>query len=147
MRASRAMSTDASAFRAAAFGVELHAHVNGCVRPSTLSELARERGLEEECARALKGERELMMCFEIFKLAHECCSSARAIRRITREAVEDFFADGARYVELRTTPKDVPERGLDKETYVCAVLDGLQDACGTRGGGNGENGTNVARII
>ena len=147
MRASRAMSTDASAFRAAAFGVELHAHVNGCVRPSTLSELARERGLEEECARALRGERELMMCFEIFKLAHECCSSARAIRRITREAVEDFFADGARYVELRTTPKDVPERGLDKETYVCAVLDGLQDACGTRGGGNGENGTNVARII
>jgi len=145
VRASRdvVMSTRASAFRAAAFGVELHAHINGCVRPSTLSELARARGLAEECARALDGERTLESVFDIFKLAHACCASADAIRRVTREVVEDFFADGARYVELRTTPKEVP----DKETYVRAVLDGLEDACGARGGGDGARGTRAARII
>ena len=107
---------DARARRAAAFararcGVELHAHVNGCVREDTLLELAAARGLERECERALASDRDLLACFEIFKLVHACVDDAAALRRVTREVCEDFARDGARYLELRTTPKERDREG------------------------------------
>jgi adenosine deaminase len=138
---------DARARRAAAFararcGVELHAHVNGGVREDTLLELAAARGLERECERALASDRDLLACFEIFKLVHACVDDAAALRRVTREVCEDFARDGARYLELRTTPKEQ----IGKERYVEAVLSGLEDACG-RCGGDGADGELAARII
>ena len=96
------------------------------MREDTLLELAAARGLERECERALASDRDLLACFEIFKLVHACVDDAAALRRVTREVCEDFARDGARYLELRTTPKEQ----IGKERYVEAVLSGLEDACG-----------------
>jgi len=136
----------ASAVRDMAVGVDVHCHINGCVRDDTLLELASARGLGEEArALVLDAPRDLMSCFEIFKLIHEVCTTHEAVRRIAREVVMDFAADGALYVELRTTPKNAPERGVTKDSYVEAVLDGIEDACGV-GGGDG-TGKITARVI
>jgi adenosine deaminase len=106
---------------------ELHAHLNGSVRPSTLSELATSKGLQANAHSALVAARTLSECFEIFNLIHTITTEAAIIRRLAREACEDFAADGCVYLELRTTPKHRPEAGLTKRQYVEAVLAGIED--------------------
>ena len=39
--------------------------------------------------------------------------------------LQDFQADGVVYLELRTTPRSVPEQGITKDDYIKAVLDTL----------------------
>ena len=107
--------------------VELHAHLNGCIRESTLLELANERNvtlssllhdLQEECHASTeekqneseqdkvnKKRRSLVECFEIFGEIANCVTDLEALRRIAREALEDFANDGVAYLELRSTPK------------------------------------------
>jgi len=127
--------------------VELHAHLNGCVRDQTLLELAREhRGdapeggpsttlasLRETLGSsqdsgdvsASDAPRPLKKCFELFKTIHALCTDHATITRVAAEAVVDFALDGVVYLELRTTPKDFPERGVTKESYCEAALRGM----------------------
>ena len=126
--------------------VELHAHLNGCVRDQTLLELAREhRGdapeggpsttlasLRDTLGREDSGDvsasdapRPLKKCFELFKTIHALCTDHATITRVAAEAVVDFALDGVVYLELRTTPKDFPERGVTKESYCEAALRGM----------------------
>lgn len=44
-------------------------------------------------------------CFALFELVHTLTTTHEAMTRLTREAMEDFRADGVMYLELRTTPK------------------------------------------
>lgn len=74
------------------------------------SELAAARGsdgVSQQAARllALKGERSLADCFALFDVIHALTTRHEVVTRVTREAVEDFAADGVLYLELRTTPK------------------------------------------
>ncbi|KAK9852140.1 hypothetical protein WJX84_011111 [Apatococcus fuscideae] len=106
--------------------VELHAHLNGSVRASTLRELAAEKQIDPELCKLIeKGDRTLAECFGIFTLIHQVTTSISAIQRITREVLEDCAADNIIFAELRTTPKSRPEHGLTKQTYVEAVLAGI----------------------
>ena len=125
--------------------VELHAHLNGCVRDSTLMELAFRRAGEAGAPGAdpssagptaadlremlVKpdgtGPRPLARCFDLFGAIHHLCTDHDTLRRIAAEAVMDFARDGVVYLELRTTPKDLPARGVTKESYCEAVLLGV----------------------
>ena len=125
--------------------VELHAHLNGCVRDSTLMELAFRRAGEAGAPGAdpssvgptaadlremlVKpdgtGPRPLARCFDLFGAIHHLCTEHDTLRRIAAEAVMDFARDGVVYLELRTTPKDLPARGVTKESYCEAVLLGV----------------------
>jgi adenosine deaminase len=96
--------------------VELHAHLNGCVRYSTLRELANEevgrvgvftvpeRGSGVGSGGA-EAERTLAECFEVFDWIYRVVDRRSAVARVVREAVADFAADGVAYLELRTTPR------------------------------------------
>lgn len=44
-------------------------------------------------------------CFALFELVHTLTTNHEAMTRLTREAMEDYRADGVFYLELRTTPK------------------------------------------
>ncbi|KAK4258980.1 hypothetical protein QN277_005365 [Acacia crassicarpa] len=112
--------------------VELHAHLNGSIRHSTLLELARALGekgvidfsdLEHVI---LKKDRSLREVFELFDLIHIITTDHMTVTRITKEVIEDFAAENVVYLELRTTPKANSSIGMSKRSYVEAVLKGLR---------------------
>lgn len=46
-------------------------------------------------------------------------------RYSTKTVLQDFQADGVVYLELRTTPRAIPEKGITKDDYVRTVLNVL----------------------
>lgn len=112
--------------------VELHAHLNGSVRRSTLASLAISLGLSPEAivasSQILPGDtRSTSAQFSVFQLAHKCIRGAEVLRRVAREILEDWSEDGVVYAEMRTTPRAHEEVGLSVEDYVQAVLEGSRD--------------------
>ncbi|XP_058194378.1 N6-mAMP deaminase [Rhododendron vialii] len=113
--------------------IELHAHLNGSVRSSTLLELA--KGLGEKGTivfsdveqAILKSDRSLREVFKLFDLIHLVTTDLQTVTRITKEVVEDFAAENVVYLELRTTPKKNDLKGMSKQSYMEAVLKGLRD--------------------
>ncbi|KAK4755064.1 hypothetical protein SAY87_008821 [Trapa incisa] len=112
--------------------VELHAHLNGSIRDSTLLELA--RGLGEKGAIVfseveqviLKRDRSLKEVFRLFDLIHILTTDQSTVTRITKEVVEDFASENVVYLELRTTPKNNDSIGMTKHSYMEAVIKGLR---------------------
>ncbi|KAG8079478.1 hypothetical protein GUJ93_ZPchr0007g4897 [Zizania palustris] len=112
--------------------VELHAHLNGSVRDSTLLELAKQlsdKGVivfEDVKGVIMKNGRSLQECFRLFELYHILTTDHDTVARITKEVVEDFAAENVVYLEIRTTPKNNEAKGMTKRSYMNAVIKGLQ---------------------
>ncbi|KAF8404273.1 hypothetical protein HHK36_009155 [Tetracentron sinense] len=112
--------------------IELHAHLNGSIRDSTLLELAGvlgEKGIivfKDVEHVILKNNRSLKEVFKLFDLIHILTTDHATVTRITKEVVEDFAAENVVYVELRTTPKRSESIGMSKRSYMEAVIDGLR---------------------
>lgn len=116
---------------------ELHAHIAGCARLSTISELtAALQRPDRPNARAvfagfLAATRTALLgltldeCFARFKAIHAAIGSAAALRRVTAEVIADFAADGVRYLELRSTPRALSD--IDVRGYVCVLLDSIAE--------------------
>ena len=91
---------------------ELHCHLDGSVRPSTLLELAREYGvaLPVQSADEL---RDYMLVDDAetledylarFEVTISVLQTAEAIERVAYELGEDAAKDGVRYIEVRNAP-------------------------------------------
>jgi len=113
---------------------ELHAHISGSIRTSTLVELSRNHfddfddKLRQCCVRASHAEkRDLNECFQLFKILHHVIDSLDILKRVTYEVLVDFVVrDRVAYIELRTTPRSFNET-LDpiagKQEYMRAVCE------------------------
>ncbi|GAB2301098.1 hypothetical protein Dimus_035130 [Dionaea muscipula] len=112
--------------------VELHAHLNGSIRHSTLLELAKvlgEKGIivfSDVEHVILKNDRSLIEVFKLFDLIHILTTDHATVTRITKEVVEDFASENVVYLELRTTPKRNDSIGMSKRSYMDAVIKGLR---------------------
>ncbi|GMI47501.1 hypothetical protein TrCOL_g4769 [Triparma columacea] len=106
--------------------VELHSHLNGSIRNSTLKDLL--TNLSVPIPRTLQNPeleestRTLSECFEIFPLIHLAVSTSSALRRVVRETLSDFESDNVIYLELRTTPRTLDSGSVGKREYVDLVL-------------------------
>ncbi len=118
--------------------VDLHRHLEGSVRLSTIIDLHRQAGFElpawtvEELApSALVTEpvESLEVALRAFGYAQRSFVDLDAVRRIAREAVEDLAADEVRLAELRFSPDFMcSPAGLDWDDALVALRAGVDDA-------------------
>jgi len=122
--------------------VELHRHLEGAIRLSTIIDLSREAGVplpadtpEELAAHALIRQpvRDLEDALARFAIAQNSVRSYEAVRRISFEAVEDLAAENVSLAELRFSPEFMcAPGGLDWDGAMEAVLEGVEGATAGR---------------
>lgn len=115
---------------------ELHCHLDGSVRPSTLLELGREHHVpmpadDVEALRdfmIVRDARNLEDYLTRFDITLSVMQTAEALERIAYELAEDAAAEGVRYIEMRYSPVLNTRHDLSLGETVEAPLRGLERA-------------------
>lgn len=118
--------------------VDLHRHLDGNVRLSTILELGQEHGIHLP-ADTLEGLRphvqvtepqtDIMAYFKKFEIMVSIFADEDACRRVAYENVVDARAEGIDYIELRFSPVFMAKpHNLDPQAVVEAVIDGVKSA-------------------
>jgi adenosine deaminase len=118
--------------------IDLHRHLEGAIRLSTVIDLSREAGLDlpawtptELAPHALitRPVASLEVALRAFGFAQRSIHDHAAVRRIAREAVEDLDSENTRLAELRFSPEFMCEAGgLDWDRAMEALLEGVAEA-------------------
>lgn len=98
--------------------IELHAHLHGSIRLPTLNELSLAAGagpVHVTVSDEHSGQVEKP--FELFPLIHKVVTTKDIVLRILSEMIEDFMAENVIYLEIRTTPRALPD-GTSASEYV-----------------------------
>ncbi|HEY6514204.1 MAG TPA: adenosine deaminase family protein [Burkholderiaceae bacterium] len=125
---------DIDALASALPKVLLHDHLDGGLRPATLLELLRARGITPPAAdaaalaawfdqRAHAGS--LAEYLRGFALTVAAMATLPALQRVAFEAAEDVRADGCVLAEFRIAPALFEAHGLQAEAAIEAMLQGL----------------------
>ncbi len=117
---------------------DLHCHLDGSMRVSTLIELAQEQGVELP-SYEVDGLNELVFKKEYASLSeyllgfrYTCAAlhSFDAIERAAFELAEDVLKDGVRYLEVRFAPQLLVNSGTDCVQTFISVNQGVSRAAG-----------------
>lgn len=110
--------------------IELHCHLDCCVRLDTLDELTARRGLRHErpvreLAVAPPTPTSLVRYLRAIDVALDVLQTPEELARVAAELVEDWVADGVVHGEVRFAPQLHGREGLRMDDAVDAVLSGL----------------------
>ncbi|MGN0374566.1 MAG: adenosine deaminase [Butyrivibrio sp.] len=114
--------------------IDLHLHLDGSLRPSTVWELLRQQGKEfslEETERLLSVSEEcgdLNDYLKTFEYPVKVLQSGENIERAVRELGEDIFAEGVTYGEIRFAPILSANNDLSVEEAAVAAIRGAKAA-------------------
>ncbi len=115
---------------------ELHVHLDGSLRPSTVWELAHAQKLAlpadspgelEPLLQAPPDCRDLNQYLGCFDLPLAVLQEPDSLTRAVRELAEDMCADGVRYGEIRFAPQLHASRGFTQTEITEAALHGLRE--------------------
>ena len=117
--------------------VLLHDHLDGGLRPATVTELAAETGYPDlpetdpaalaAWIRAAADSGSLDRYLEPFRHTVGVMQTPEALARVASECAQDLADDGVVYAEVRFAPELHLERGLSLDQVVGAVLAGFRD--------------------
>jgi adenosine deaminase len=122
--------------------VELHDHLDGGLRPSTIIELADSYGIQlpsdkpEEISKWLHrgaDRKNLALYLEGFAVTVSLMQSRESLARIAREALIDRAEENIVYAEIRFAPSLHTGKGLSLEQVVESVLEGLEEGSAETG--------------
>ena len=97
--------------------IELHAHLNGCVRLEHLQDLVEDKSELPSPPGANASPREY---FRFMSDVSKLTSTVHNLRAVLLRVLEDFEADGVVYLELRSSPKRTAT--MSKKQYVDTIL-------------------------
>lgn len=100
--------------------VELHAHLHGSIRLSTLVELAKQQSIAMDHIDTKQVN--LEVGFKLFDIVHKVISRVEILRRLFSEVVHDYMVENTLYLELRTTPRPLAD-GTTAEIYVRELVE------------------------
>lgn len=119
--------------------IDLHAHLTGSISPQTLHQIwqqQQKRTTSNELIDPLialappSGQKHhnILTFFKLFDTyIYGLCNTREAVFFATKSVLQEFAADGVRYLELRTTPREALSIGLTKEIYVETVLHAIDE--------------------
>ena len=112
--------------------INLHTHLEGCVRLETAAALAAEAGVSPpagswEEALVMRVPSDLTVFLAHVATAYPLLGSHGALARVAREAVVDAAADGCRFCELRFGPLTHVRPGFDVDAVIGAVCEGVRN--------------------
>ena len=106
--------------------IELHLHLDGCVRVSTAEKLLKKENLESEMT-VQNDNQNLSQYLEKFDIPNQIMQSKENLELISRELVEDLKKDRVIYAEVRFSPLLHTKGGLNFHEIIDSILKGLQD--------------------
>jgi len=116
---------------------DLHCHLDGSLRPSTILDLAKQQGIklpattEKDLLKELHaGELcdDLVDYLKAFDITCRVLQTTQALERAAFELAEDAAQENVKYLEVRYAPILHTMKGLRLDQIVQAVLDGLHRA-------------------
>jgi adenosine deaminase len=116
---------------------DLHCHLDGCLRPATIIELAAAQGVKlptrnvAQLTRLLQAGRRtqnLEDYLKIFDLTLSVMQEKEALYRVAYELAEDAAAENVSHLEVRYSPILHRKKRLSVEDILDTVIAGLQDA-------------------
>jgi adenosine deaminase len=134
--------------------IALHDHLDGGLRPATIIEEAAAIGHQlpttdpEELGRwfyEAADSGSLVRYLETFSHTVAVMQTARSLRRVAREFVEDQAADGVIHAEARWAPEQHLAGGLSPAQAVEAVRDGLAEGVASAAASGGQ--ISAAQIV
>ncbi|MEE3409789.1 MAG: adenosine deaminase, partial [Erysipelotrichaceae bacterium] len=112
--------------------VDLHLHLDGSFRPSTIWELVQKQGVQmpadtlegyeawmEKCSHSGSVNEYLKM----FDAPLQVMQDQESLARITKELIEDIAKQGVAYAEIRFAPQLHTLKGLSQSQAIEAVLE------------------------
>src|ERR1700761_7982645 len=107
---------------------ELHAHLSGSISRETLHEIWRRKQAAGKCRNledpvtaintGTNGFVHVKTFFPLFdKYIYNLCNDLASVKYAMEKVIQDFKADGVRYLELRTTPRQCEETGMTMDSY------------------------------
>ncbi|XP_076465708.1 N6-Methyl-AMP deaminase-like [Babylonia areolata] len=114
--------------------IELHAHLNTCFDSHTLQQLVARKAQSNMEVNTwslnIADYRDMEESFNIFKLIHKVVDDEEAVYKLTVGVLRHFAAENVKYLELRSTPKEIPATGMTRELYVRTMLRAIHDCQG-----------------
>ncbi|ORY57105.1 hypothetical protein BCR35DRAFT_309692 [Leucosporidium creatinivorum] len=113
--------------------IDVHCHLNGSIPPEAIAQLVAEKSLlpgnEDLASFRLPTDMTSFSIHDFFPLfssfIYRLTSSASSVTFATLSTLRYFANCGCMYIELRTTPRAVPENGMTRRGYVEAVKAGF----------------------
>lgn len=117
--------------------IELHCHLDGCVRPETILDIAKAENISlpsfsinkiKDMSIAPENCQSLLEYLTRFDLPLMVMQSKESLERICFELYEDAAKENVKYMEVRFAPYLHTNKGLKLNEVISSVLNGLKKA-------------------